>query len=137
MHPIRGVSVFHCGSNRCLNDNRSGAHNQEALAGLQVTYTQIAIFAVLFAISFDLYLFNTQLLKRRVFWTSYAIILPFQFMTNWWLTSRNIVMYDPEVITGVRFFSAPAEDVFFGFALILSVLSLWINLGKRASANRA
>ena len=102
-----------------------------------MTYTQIAIFAVLFAISFDLYLFNTKLLKRKVFWTSYAIIVGFQLLTNWWLTSRKIVMYDPEVITGIRFFSAPAEDVLFGFALILSVLSLWINLGKRASANRA
>jgi len=65
-----------------------------------VTYTQIAIFAALFAISFDLYLFNTQLLKRKVFWTSYAIIVGFQLLTNWWLTSRNIVMYSPDAIIG-------------------------------------
>ena len=102
-----------------------------------MTYTQISILAVIIAVILDLFIIKTALLKRAAFWTSYAIILPFQFMTNWWLTSRNIVMYDPDVITGVRFFSAPAEDVLFGFALILSVLSLWINLGKRASANRA
>jgi hypothetical protein len=46
-------------------------------------------------------------------------------------------MYDPDVITGVRFFSAPAEDVLFGFALILSVQSLWVNLGKSARSNRS
>jgi lycopene cyclase domain-containing protein len=102
-----------------------------------MTYTQISILAVLIAVTLDLFVIKTVLLKRAAFWTSYAIILPFQFLTNWWLTSRNIVMYDPDVITGIRFFSAPAEDVLFGFALILSVLSLWINLGKRASANRA
>jgi lycopene cyclase domain-containing protein len=102
-----------------------------------MSYTQISILAVIIAVILDLFIIKTALLKRAAFWTSYAIILPFQFMTNWWLTSRNIVMYDPDVITGVRFFSAPAEDVLFGFALILSVLSLWINLGKRASANRA
>ena len=102
-----------------------------------MSYTQISILAVIIAVLLDLFIIKTALLKRAAFWTSYAIILPFQFMTNWWLTSRNIVMYDPDVITGVRFFSAPAEDVLFGFALILSVLSLWINLGKRASANRA
>ena len=102
-----------------------------------MTYTQISILAVLIAVTLDLFVIKTVLLKRAAFWTSYAIILPFQFLTNWWLTSRKIVMYDPEVITGIRFFSAPAEDVIFGFALILSVLSLWINLGKRASANRA
>ena len=102
-----------------------------------MTYTQISILAVLIAVTLDLFVIKTVLLKIAAFWTSYAIILPFQFLTNWWLTSRKIVMYDPEVITGIRFFSAPAEDVLFGFALILSVLSLWINLGKRASANRA
>ena len=102
-----------------------------------MTYTQISILAVLIAVTLDLFVIKTALLKRAAFWSSYAIILPFQFLTNWWLTSRNIVMYDPDVITGIRFFSAPAEDVLFGFALILSVLSLWINLGKRASANRA
>jgi lycopene cyclase domain-containing protein len=102
-----------------------------------MTYTQISILAVLIAVTLDLFVIKTVLLKRAAFWTSYAIILPFQFLTNWWLTSRNIVMYDPDVITGIRFFSAPAEDVLFGFALILSVQSLWVNLGKRASANRS
>jgi lycopene cyclase domain-containing protein len=102
-----------------------------------MTYTQISILAVLIAVTLDLFVIKTVLLKRAAFWSSYAIILPFQFLTNWWLTSRNIVMYDPDVITGIRFFSAPAEDVLFGFALILSVQSLWVNLGKRASANRS
>ena len=101
-----------------------------------MTYTQISILAVLIAVTLDLFVIKTMLLKRAAFWTSYAIILPFQFLTNWWLTSRNIVMYNPDVITGIRFFSAPAEDVLFGFALILSVQSLWVNLGKRPSANR-
>ena len=102
-----------------------------------MTYTQISILAVMIAVTLDLFVIKTMLLKRAAFWTSYAIILPFQFLTNWWLTSRNIVMYDPDVITGIRFFSAPAEDVLFGFALILSVQSLWVNLGKRASSNRS
>ena len=102
-----------------------------------MTYTQISILAVLIAVILDLFVIKTVLLKRAAFWTSYAIILPFQFLTNWWLTSRSIVMYDPDVITGIRFFSAPAEDVLFGFALILSVQSLWVNLGKRPSSNRS
>jgi lycopene cyclase domain-containing protein len=102
-----------------------------------MTYTQISILAVLIAVILDLFVIKTVLFKRAAFWSSYAIILPFQFLTNWWLTSRNIVMYDPDVITGIRFFSAPAEDVLFGFALILSVQSLWVNLGKRASSNRS
>ncbi len=94
-----------------------------------MSYTQIALVAALIAITFDLYLFNTQLLKRKVFWTSYAIIVSFQLLTNWWLTSRNIVMYSPDAIIGLRIASAPVEDLFFGFALVLGVLSNWIRLG--------
>jgi lycopene cyclase domain-containing protein len=91
-----------------------------------MSYTQLAVVAVVIAISFDMYLFNTQLLKRKVFWTSYAIILGFQLLTNWWLTSRNIVMYSPDSIIGFRIASAPVEDLFFGFALVLGVMSNWI-----------
>lgn len=92
-------------------------------------YTQLAIFAVLCAIIFDLYITEVHLLRRRVFWTSYAIIVGFQLLTNWWLTSRNIVMYDPDVIIGIRIASAPIEDLLFGFALVLGVLSNWIRIG--------
>lgn len=92
-------------------------------------YTQLAIFAVLCAIIFDLYITEVRLLRRRVFWTSYAIIVGFQLLTNWWLTSRNIVMYDPDVIIGIRIASAPIEDLLFGFALVLGVLSNWIRIG--------
>jgi lycopene cyclase domain-containing protein len=90
-----------------------------------MTYTSIALFAVLLSILTDLFIARTRLLTTKRFWTSYVIILPFQFLTNWWLTSRNIVMYSPDAIIGIRIASAPAEDLLFGFALILLVLILW------------
>lgn len=96
-----------------------------------MNYTGIALTAFLFSILFDLYIIKSRLLTRAVFWTSYAIILFFQLITNWWLTSREIVMYDPDAIIGIRIASAPAEDLFFGFALVLSVMSLWIYWGKK------
>ncbi len=96
-----------------------------------MTYTQIALFAVGCAAALDLYALQTRLLLRRAFWTSYAIILPFQLLTNWWLTSRNIVMYEKSQILGARLASAPLEDLAFGFALILGVLSLWVFWGRR------
>jgi hypothetical protein len=34
-------------------------------------------------------------------------------------------MYSPDAIIGIRIASAPAEDLLFGFALILLVLILW------------
>jgi lycopene cyclase domain-containing protein len=96
-----------------------------------MTYSQIAITAAIIAIIIDLTVSSQPLLKRRAFWTSYAIILPFQLLTNWWLTSRNIVMYSPDAIFGLRIASAPAEDLLFGFALILGVMGIWEYLGRR------
>jgi lycopene cyclase domain-containing protein len=94
-------------------------------------YTDIALGGVIAAVLFDLYGTKTMLLTKSVFWTSYAIILPFQLLTNWWLTSRNIVMYSPDAIVGRRICSAPMEDLLFGFALVLSVMSLWVYWGRK------
>lgn len=90
-------------------------------------YTDIALGGVIVAVLFDLYGVKTSLLTKSVFWTSYAIILPFQLITNWWLTSRNIVMYNADAIIGLRIAAAPVEDLLFGFALVLAVLAMWIS----------
>jgi len=97
-----------------------------------MSYTQIAIDAVILSLLLDLFALKTSLIRRKVFWTSYAIILPFQLLTNWWLTSRNIVMYNAHEIIGKRIASAPVEDLLFGFALILSVQALWVFFGRKA-----
>jgi len=94
-------------------------------------YSDIAIGGVIVAVFFDLYGVKTALLTKSVFWTSYAIILPFQLITNWWLTSRGIVTYNPDAIIGTRIASAPIEDLLFGFALVLSVMSLWVYWGRK------
>lgn len=96
-----------------------------------MVYTDIAILVFIASIIADRFLIKSKLLTRKVFWTSYAIILFFQLLTNWWLTSRNIVMYNPDAIIGLRIASAPVEDLFFGFALVLLVMNLWVFWGKR------
>lgn len=94
-------------------------------------YTDIALGGVIAAVLFDMYGAKTMLLTKSVFWTSYAIILPFQLITNWWLTSKNIVMYNPDAIVGRRVCGAPVEDLLFGFALVLAVMSLWVYWGRK------
>jgi lycopene cyclase domain-containing protein len=96
-----------------------------------MTYTQLVLLAIPSAILFDLYLVKTRLLMRKVFWTSYAIIIFFQLITNWWLTSNLIVRYSDDAILGIRIAAAPIEDLGFGFALVLSVLALWVYWGRK------
>lgn len=96
-----------------------------------MSYSAIAFTSALVFATIDFFVLKRSLLKTKYFWTSYAIILPFQLLTNWWLTSRNIVMYSDEAIIGIRIASAPVEDLFFGFTLILGVLHMWEYLGRK------
>jgi lycopene cyclase domain-containing protein len=90
-----------------------------------MTYSDIALYAVLFAVVTDLYFIRVQMITRGIFWLSYGLIFPFQLLTNRWLTSNHIVIYSPEQIIGVRFAGAPVEDLLFGFSMILLTLSFW------------
>jgi lycopene cyclase domain-containing protein len=101
-----------------------------------VIYSDIAIAAFGISIVVDLFVFKNSLLTRLAFWLSYMIILPFQLLTNWWLThnrsdGKAIVMYDPDSIIGIRIAAAPLEDLLFGFALVLSVMGMWEFWGRR------
>ena len=94
-------------------------------------YADIALNAVLVAVVFDLFILKSQMMTKGIFWLTYSLILPFQLLTNWWLTSRGIVTYSPDAIIGTRVCSAPIEDLLFGFALVLSVMSLWVYWGRK------
>jgi hypothetical protein len=47
-----------------------------------MTYIQIGIIYCLLAVVLDFYILKTKVLKLRMFWLSYVIVLFFQFVTN-------------------------------------------------------
>jgi lycopene cyclase domain-containing protein len=96
-----------------------------------VTYTQLAVAGVLAAVLLDTVVLRTRLLRRRTYWTAYAIVLFFQLVTNGVLTGLDIVTYDPGTILGPRIVQAPVEDLLFGYAMVTMTLSLWVWWGKR------
>jgi lycopene cyclase domain-containing protein len=96
-----------------------------------VTYTALALAGVALALATDLFVLRTRLVRGRLFWTAYAIVLCFQLLANGVLTGRGVVRYDPAAITGWRIAYAPVEDVLFGFALVLLTLSSWVWQGRR------
>ncbi len=109
-----------------------------------MTYTQLAVVAVIIVVLADLFVFRTRLVTRKAFWVSYAIIVFFQLITNGMFTGFGIVRYDGDAIVGStspsvgpppfigdgRIAFAPVEDLLFGFALILLSLSLWVLFGR-------
>ena len=96
-----------------------------------MNYTQLALLMTVLAILFDLYVTQSKMVTRKSFWNAYSIMLFFQLITNWWLTSRGILTYDKDVIIGTRIAAAPIEDLFFGFSMITMTISLWIYWGKK------
>jgi lycopene cyclase domain-containing protein len=93
-----------------------------------VSYTVAALLGVLGALIVDLFVLRTRLVTTVVFWATYPIIITFQLLSNGILTGRHIVIYDPAAIIGLRIAYAPVEDLFFGFALVLFALSVWVRL---------
>ena len=96
-----------------------------------MSYTVAALLGVAGALVVDLFLLRTSLVRRPVFWATYPIIIGFQLLSNGILTGRQIVRYDPAAIIGWRIAYAPVEDLFFGFAMVLLTLSVWVWLGRR------
>jgi lycopene cyclase domain-containing protein len=98
-----------------------------------VSYTLLAVLGVLGSLLVDIVVLRTVLVRRRAFWTAYAIVFAFQLVVNGLLTGLRIVRYDPHRIIGWRLVYAPVEDVLFGFALVTVTLSLWVRAGRRAA----
>ena len=88
-------------------------------------YSDIALNAVFVAVVLDLFLLKSRMMTRGIFWLTYFLILPFQLLTNWWITSNRIVMYTDTEIIGQRLAGAPIEDLLFGFSMILLTISAW------------
>ncbi len=97
-----------------------------------MTYTVAALVALAGALGLDLLVLRTRLVAGRVWWCLYPIVLAFQLLANGVLTGRGVVRYDPGAIIGLRLAYAPVEDLVYGFALVLSALSVWVWLGRRA-----
>jgi lycopene cyclase domain-containing protein len=96
-----------------------------------VSYTVAVLLGVVGALAVDLVVLRTGLVRRKVFWATYPIVLVFQLIFNGVLTRRGVVRYDPAAIIGVRLAAAPVEDLLFGFALVLVSLSLWVSWERR------
>ena len=106
-----------------------------------MTYTAIAVVAVVAAVALDRWAAHTRLTTSATWWSAYGIIVFFQLLTNGWLTGRRIVRYDPDAIIGSdrvpfvgdgRLAYAPVEDLVFGFALVLTTSVVWVWLGRRS-----
>jgi lycopene cyclase domain-containing protein len=101
-----------------------------------VSYTALAVTAVLAVLVVDLVVLRTRMVTRKAFWVAYAIVIVFQLLMNGVLTGLDVVVYDPGSIRGPRIAYAPVEDLLFGFALVTLTLASWAAVNRRANTAR-
>jgi lycopene cyclase domain-containing protein len=101
-----------------------------------MSYSALAVTAVVAVLVVDLAVLRTRMVTRRVFWAAYAIVVVFQLLLNGVLTGRDVVVYDPSAIWGPRIAYAPVEDLLFGFAMVTLTLASWAAVNRRANTAR-
>jgi lycopene cyclase domain-containing protein len=101
-----------------------------------MSYSALAVTAVLAVLVVDLAVLRTRMVTRKVFWVAYAIVIVFQLLMNGVLTGLDVVVYDPDAIWGPRIAYAPVEDLLFGFALVVLTLASWAAVNRRANTAR-
>ena len=98
-----------------------------------MSYSALAVTAVVAVLVVDLAVLRTRMVTRKVFWVSYVIVIVFQLLMNGVLTGLDVVTYDPGAIWGPRIAYAPVEDLLFGFALVTLTLASWAAVNRRAN----
>ena len=101
-----------------------------------MTYSALAVTAVVTVVVVDLAVLRTRMVTRPVFWVAYGIVIVFQLLMNGVLTGLDVVTYDPGAIWGPRIAYAPVEDLLFGFALVTLTLASWAAVNRRANTAR-
>jgi lycopene cyclase domain-containing protein len=101
-----------------------------------MSYSVLAVAAVVGVLVVDLAVYRTRVVTRPVFWAAYAIVVVFQLLMNGVLTGAGVVTYDADTIWGPRMAYAPVEDLLFGFAMVTLTLTSWAAVNRRANTAR-
>ncbi|MFZ4591650.1 MAG: lycopene cyclase domain-containing protein [Ignavibacteria bacterium] len=95
-------------------------------------YTILVIAGSLFVIVMD-FVLRTRILRQRLFWVFWLVVTVLMVIVNGYLTWRPIVIYNEAKMLGVRLFTIPLEDFFFGFSLIGLNLIIWEYFNRKES----
>src|SRR3954451_5728190 len=101
-----------------------------------MSYSALAVIAVVGVLVVDLAVYRTRMVTRPVFWAAYAIVIVFQLLMNGVMTGLDVIVYDPGSIWGPRIAYAPVEDLLFGFALVTLTLASGAAVNRGANPAR-
>jgi lycopene cyclase domain-containing protein len=102
-------------------------------------YPGFSVAAAVAVVAVELLWLRTGVFRQRAYWLAMLIVFAFQVPVDGWMTklSDPIVIYNPSVLSGVRFpLDIPVEEFAYAFAMVTFAILLWERAG-RAEADRA
>jgi lycopene cyclase domain-containing protein len=97
-------------------------------------YPTLSVVAAAIVILAERLWLRTGLFRDGTYWIALAIVFAFMIPVDGWMskTSDPIVIYDPGVLSGVRFpWDIPIEEFVYAFALVTATMLLWERAGRR------
>jgi lycopene cyclase domain-containing protein len=98
-------------------------------------YTILAALSVAAVIAIDM-LLGTRLVLKKKFWVFWIVMFAIIFIVNGFLTWRPVVTYGSEFYLGIRLFTIPVEDFFYGFSLLTGNIVIWEYYTNRRVLNK-
>jgi lycopene cyclase domain-containing protein len=96
-------------------------------------YPGFSVLAVVAVVVIEVKWLRTGVFRQRAYWLAMLIVFAFQVPVDGWMTklSDPIVIYNPSVLSGVRFpFDIPLEEFAYSFALVTLAILLWERAGR-------
>jgi len=99
------------------------------------TYPVGSALAAVVVVCLELLWLRTGIFRQPAYWLSMVVIFVFMIPVDGWMSKvpDPIVVYDPEVLSGVRFpIDIPLEEFVYAFAMLTLTIALWERAGRGA-----
>jgi lycopene cyclase domain-containing protein len=105
-------------------------------------YPLLSALAAAAVVLLELAWLRTGIFRRPAYWIAMVVVFAFMIPVDGWMSKvpDPIVVYDPSVLSGVRFpIDIPLEEFVYAFAMVTLALVLWERAGggRESSSPRA
>ena len=87
-------------------------------------YTILSVISVIATVFLDKSS-GVRILRRKEFFIFILVIFAMKLLVNGYLTRKQVFMYNPGSIIGLRLGSIPVEDFLFGFSMVTMTVIFW------------
>ena len=95
-------------------------------------YPLLSALAVVLVVLLELLWARTGIFRQRAYWSAMAICFAFMIPVDGWMSKESdpIVIYNPEVTSGIRFpWDIPTEEFLYAFAMMTLAIVIWDRVG--------